>query len=142
VGTSGRFDSLQAAVLLGKWPGFDDEIEARAEIGARYSELLKDHVVTPKIAKGNTHVYAQYTIRVDETKRDGIASSMKERGVLVGIYYPKCFHERPVFKDLGYKYGDFPESEKASQEVLSLPMHPFLKAGEQSVISSTLKEFI
>jgi len=142
VGTNGRFDTLQAAVILGKWPGFDEEVQKRGEIGARYSELLKDHVVTPKIADGNTHVYAQYTIRVDENRRDAIRAGLKEAGIPTGIYYPKCFHEQPVFEHLGYSYGDFPESEKASREVLSLPMHPFLSVDEQKEITDKLIEIL
>jgi UDP-2-acetamido-2-deoxy-ribo-hexuluronate aminotransferase len=63
---------------------------------------------------------------------------MKAAGVPVGIYYPKCFHEQPVFEYLGYEYGDFPESEKASREVLSLPMHPFLIEEDQDKVVATL----
>jgi len=138
VGTNGRFDTLQAAVLLGKWPGFEEEVQKRAEIGARYSELLKDAVVTPSIADGNTHVYAQYTVRVDEEKRDNIRSGLKEKDIPTGVYYPKCFHEQPVFENLGYKVGDFPQSEKASKEVMSLPMHPFLSGSDQHRIAAQL----
>ena len=142
VGTNGRFDSMQAAVILGKWPGFEEEVQARGELGARYSELLKGHAVTPKVLDGNTHVYAQYTIRVDEGSRDEIAAGMKEAGIPVGIYYPKCFHEQPVFEHLGYEYGDFPESEKASKEVLSLPMHPFLSIDELQKITQNLVKLL
>jgi len=138
IGLNGRFDTLQAAVILGKWPHFEDEVSTRSEIGARYSEKLEGHFITPKILDGNTHVYAQYTIRVDEYKRDEIVSGMKAAGVPVGIYYPKCFHEQPVFEYLGYEYGDFPESEKASREVLSLPMHPFLIEEDQDKVVATL----
>ena len=142
VGMNGRFDSMQAAVLLGKWPGFEGEVKARSDAGARYSELLKDHVVTPEIAEGNTHVYAQYTIRVDESRRDEIVSGMKEAEIPVGVYYPKCFHEQPVFEHLGYQYGDFPVSEKASREVMSLPMHPFLSEDEQKIITGELIRYL
>jgi len=140
IGMNGRFDTLQAAVILGKWPHFEDEVEARNRIGARYSELLKGLVTTPKVAEGNSHVYAQYTIRVDENEREKIVTNIKEAGIPVGIYYPKCFHEQPVFEYLGYKYGDFPESEKASREVLSLPMHPFLMENELVEITDYLKQ--
>jgi UDP-2-acetamido-2-deoxy-ribo-hexuluronate aminotransferase len=140
IGMNGRFDTLQAAVILGKWPHFEEEVKARGEIGARYSELLNSTVTTPVIAEGNTHVYAQYTIRVAEEKRDEIVSDMKEAGVPVGVYYPKCFHEQPVFQYLGYKYGDFPESEKASREVLSIPMHPFLSEQDQDKVVKVLIE--
>lgn len=138
IGMNGRFDTLQAAVILGKWPHFEDEVKARNRIGARYSELLKEHLTTPAVAEGNTHVYAQYTVRADENRRDDIVAGMKEAGIPVGIYYPKCFHEQPVFEYLGYKYGDFPESEKASREVFSLPMHPFLSEEDQETVCNRL----
>jgi len=57
-----------------------------------------------------------------------------------GVYYPKCFHEQPVFEHLGYSYGDFPESEKASKDVLSLPMHPFFKDDELQEMAEKLIE--
>ncbi len=142
VGTNGRFDSMQAAVILGKWEGFESEVKARGEIGARYSELLKNHCTTPVILEGNSHVYAQYTIRVDENKRDEIVSGMKDADIPVGVYYPKCFHEQPVFNHLGYSYGDFPDSEMASREVLSLPMHPFLSYDDQKEIATKLIELL
>ncbi|MEX0609599.1 MAG: DegT/DnrJ/EryC1/StrS family aminotransferase [Balneolaceae bacterium] len=142
IGMNGRFDTLQAAVILGKWPHFEDEVKARREIGGRYSELLKDIATTPKVAEGNTHVYAQYTIRVDENKRDEVVEKLKEAGIPVGVYYPKCFHEQPIFEYLGYEYGDFPESEKASREVLSLPMHPFLDGEEHNLVITNLKSII
>lgn len=142
IGMNGRFDTLQAAVILGKWPHFEDEVQARNQIGARYSELLKKHVITPGILDGNTHVYAQYTIRVNEDRRDELRSSLNEKGIPTGVYYPKCFHEQPVFENLGYTYGDFPESEKASREVLSLPMHPFLTIDEQKEVAEKLVEML
>lgn len=142
VGTNGRFDTLQAAVLLAKWPDFSNEVQKRGKIGAHYNELLSETVVTPKVVKGNTHVFAQYTIRVDKSKRDQTIEKMKSEGIPVGVYYPTCFHEQPVFSHLGYKWGDFPESEKASREVLSLPMHPFLTSDEQEMICSSIKEIL
>ncbi len=138
IGMNGRFDTLQAAVILGKWPHFEEEVKARNQIGARYSELLKGHLVTPKVSDGNTHVYAQYTVRVNEKRRDDIVVGMKDAEIPVGVYYPKCFHEQPVFEHLGYKYGDFPQSERVSREVLSLPMHPFLREEDQNVVCENL----
>jgi UDP-2-acetamido-2-deoxy-ribo-hexuluronate aminotransferase len=140
VGTNGRFDTLQAAIILAKWPHFEGEVEARNAIGARYSELLKDICDVPSILPGNTHVYAQYTIRVDAYRRADIQNSLKEAGIPTGVYYPKCFHEQPVFADLGYIWGDFPESEKASKEVLSLPMHPYLDEKTFETISKGLQQ--
>lgn len=137
VGTNGRFDTLQAAVILAKLPHFQDEVEARGRIGARYSDLLRDVCQVPEVADGNTHVYAQYTIRVPN--RDDVAAKLKEAGIPTAVYYPKCLHEQPVFEHLGCRYGDFPQSEAASKEVLSLPMHPFLSEQDQNSIVTAIK---
>ena len=138
VGMNGRFDTLQAAVLLGKFPSFENEVQARNELGARYSSLLKECCQTPDIHPGNTHVYAQYTIRSND--RDQLAAKLKESGVPTAVYYPKCLHEQPVFKPLGYAYGSFPVAEHASREVISLPMHPFLQEQDQNQVVSAIKE--
>ena len=132
LGTNGRFDSIQAAVLLAKLPHFPWEVEERGRIGARYSSALADRVVVPKVAAGNTHVYAQYTIRIPE--RDRVAERLKQQGIPTAVYYPKCLHEQPVFEKLGWSLGDFPVSEKAAGEVLSLPMHPFLTEADQDKV--------
>ena len=132
VGMNGRFDTIQAAILLAKLPAFPGEVAARERIGARYSELLRDLCNVPEIRSGNSHVYAQYTIRVPD--RDSLGAKLKEAGIPSAVYYPKCLHEQPVFVHLGYKWGDFPVAEKASREVISLPMHPFLSEAEQDQI--------
>ncbi len=138
VGTNGRFDTLQAAIILAKLPHFQREVDARIRIGARYSDLLRGKCVVPEVATGNTHVYAQYTIRVPN--REHCIVSLKGGGIPTAVYYPKCLHEQPVYECLGYQYGDFPESEKASKEVLSLPMHPFLTENEQdAVVAAVIK---
>jgi UDP-2-acetamido-2-deoxy-ribo-hexuluronate aminotransferase len=132
VGMNGRFDTIQAAILLAKLPTFPREVAARERIGARYSELLRDVCRIPEIRPENTHVYAQYTIRVPN--RDALGVKLKEAGIPSAVYYPKCLHEQPVFADLGYKWGDFPVAEQASREVISLPMHPFLSDADQDQI--------
>ena len=133
VGMNGRFDTIQAAVLLAKLPHFEWEISERQRLGARYSELLRDVCVTPAIAPGNTHVYAQYTIRVPN--RDTVAAKLKSAGIPTAVFYPKCLHEQPVYAPLGYRWGSFPLAERASREVLSLPMHPFLGDAAQDRIA-------
>lgn len=142
IGMNGRMDTLQAAVILGKWHGFPDEVESRNRIGARYSDLLKGFIDIPEINAGNTHVYAQYTVRIDEEQRSSVIKGLAQSDIPTGIYYPKCFHEQPAFASLGYSYGDFPESERASKEVFSLPMHPFLSAKDQDFIITTLKNIL
>lgn len=137
LGLNGRFDTIQAAILLAKFPFFEQEVEARKIIGGRYTELLGDCCITPKIQDGNTHVYAQYTIRVPE--RDQLAKELETLGIPTGVYYPKCLHEQPVFESLGYQKGDFPVSERMADEVISLPMHPWLGPEEQDVIVDAVK---
>jgi UDP-2-acetamido-2-deoxy-ribo-hexuluronate aminotransferase len=137
VGMNGRFDTIQAAVLLAKLPHFQGEVTKRQELGARYSEGLKDVCTVPGIGCENTHVYGQYTIRV--LKRQLLQEELKAQGIPTAVYYPKCLHEQPVFADLKYRLGDFPESERASHEVVSLPMHPFLSEGDQVKVVDTVK---
>jgi UDP-2-acetamido-2-deoxy-ribo-hexuluronate aminotransferase len=137
LGLNGRFDTLQAAVLLAKLPHFPSEVEARGRIGARYSDLLRDLCSVPEPAKGNTHVYAQYTVRIPN--RDAVADTLRAAGIPTAVYYPKCLHEQPVFGSCAKRWGDFPVSEKASREVLSLPMHPFLTDKDQQQVVEAMR---
>ena len=134
VGTNGRFDTLQAAIVLAKLSTFDWEVQRRGELGERLSSLLEEVCITPIIQARNTHVYGQYTIRASD--RDALAAALKAEGIPSAVYYPKCLHEQPVFAHLNYQYGDFPNSEKASKEVLSLPMHPYLTDKEVERVAS------
>jgi UDP-2-acetamido-2-deoxy-ribo-hexuluronate aminotransferase len=136
VGMNGRLDTIQAAILLAKIPHFENEVKLRGIIGARYSSALAHHCVVPQISEGNTHVYAQYTVRVPE--RDLLVDSLKSKGIPTAIYYPKCLHEQPVYEHLGYRWGAFPNSERASREVISLPMGPFLTEPEQDQVIKSL----
>ncbi|MDA0578012.1 MAG: DegT/DnrJ/EryC1/StrS family aminotransferase [Verrucomicrobia bacterium] len=138
VGMNGRFDTLQAAVLLAKLPHFAEESAARNRIGARYSELLNGVCVTPTVAPDNTHVYAQYTIRVPN--RDQLGERLKAKGIPSAVYYPKCLHEQPVYAHLNLARGTFPQSECAAAEVISLPMHPFLEEKDLINITSNVKQ--
>lgn len=140
VGTNGRFDTLQAAILLAKWPHFHEEIQKRNELGTRYSDLLKNSASAPEVMEGNTHVYGQYTVRVSASDRSNLQSELRKHGIPTAVYYPKCLHEQPVFSPLGYCIGSFPESEKASKEVLSLPMHPFLQDNDLEIVASSIKQ--
>jgi UDP-2-acetamido-2-deoxy-ribo-hexuluronate aminotransferase len=140
VGMNGRFDTLQAAIMLAKWPGFAAEVDARNRLGARYTEALRDVCKTPQVREGNTHVYAQYTVRAPD--RDGLGEALKARGIPTAVYYPKCLHEQPVFEHLRYRWGDFPEAESASREVISLPLNPYLTDAEQDSVVEALREVL
>jgi UDP-2-acetamido-2-deoxy-ribo-hexuluronate aminotransferase len=124
--------------MLGKWPGFADEVVARGRLGARYTEKLQDVCKTPEVREGNTHVYAQYTLLAPD--RDALGEKLKTKGVPTAVYYPKCLHEQPVFAHLGYKYGDFPNAEAASREVISLPLNPYLTEAEQDFVINGVRE--
>ena len=88
------------------------------------------------MAPGNTHVYAQYTIRVAD--RDAVQAKLKAANVPTAIYYPKCIHEQPAFAYCGCAWGSMPVSEKASREVVSLPMHPDLSEEDLKRIVSVM----
>ncbi len=137
LGTNGRCDSLQAAIIHAKFANFrDEEIELRQKIGARYSEALKDHVSVPAIHPGNTHIYAQYTIR--PKNRDSLGEALKAADIPSAVYYRKCLHEQAVFADLPCAKKSFPNAEKATQEVISLPFHPYLSEVDQDRIIETV----
>jgi UDP-2-acetamido-2-deoxy-ribo-hexuluronate aminotransferase len=139
IGINGRLDELQAAVLLGKFPRFPDEVGARAYMGARYSDRLGDIVGVPAVSPGNTHVYAQYTIRTP--KRDDLVAHLRENGIPTAVHYPIPLHLQEAFRGLGYEKGDFPESEAAASEVVSLPMSAFLSEADQDEVIRQVRRF-
>ncbi len=139
IGMNGRFDTLQASILLAKFPYFAEEVSLREKIGAEYSEKLKHLCKIPIVEKGNTHVYGIYTIRTEN--RDALAKHLKGKNIPTAVYYPKCVHLQPVYAYLGHKEGDFPESERASSEVLSLPMHPWLTSSDIDGIVEAIQSF-
>ncbi|WP_298058520.1 DegT/DnrJ/EryC1/StrS family aminotransferase, partial [uncultured Campylobacter sp.] len=113
IGINGRLDAIQAGVLNVKLKYFDDEIARRQEVAARYGKNLKN-VVTPFVESGNTSVWAQYCIRVKDRAR--MLEICAQKGVPTGVYYPLPLHLQEVFKDLGYKKGDFAVSERVSED--------------------------
>ncbi len=139
IGINSRLDTMQSAVLLAKMKIFPDEVRARGEIGARYTSLLKDIVKTPTLQKNQTHVYAQYSIEI-ESNRDEFCKKMQDEGIPTAVHYPVPLHFQPVFKDLGFKQGDFPVAEKTSERIVSLPMHPYLDKKTQDQIVDKVKK--
>lgn len=137
VGINGRLDAMQAAVIRAKLPHFPQEVKDRARIGARYTELLKDCCTTPAIQEGNTHVYAQYTLRVAD--REAVIEEMTKAGIPHAVHYRKAVFEQPVFAQLNVDANMFPETMKACQEVVSLPMHPWLTEEEQDRVVAAVQ---
>lgn len=139
ISINGRMDTLQCAVVLGKFSNFPDEVKARSEIGLRYSSLLEgisEYVITPFIESHNTSVYAQYTVQVDN--RDAVQRQLKSAGIPTAVHYPTPLHLQPAFESLGLNEGSFPVSESAAKRVMSLPMHPFLDVTMQEQVVNAL----
>jgi UDP-2-acetamido-2-deoxy-ribo-hexuluronate aminotransferase len=137
LGVNSRLDTLQAAILLAKLEVFEDEVNLRSKIGARYSDLLCDLVKIPTIAKDRTSVYAQYTIEVDA--RDAVEKGLNSKGVPTAVHYPIPLHLQPVFQGIHPQSVKLKNAERAASRVLSLPMHPYLSAEEQDNVVSALK---
>ena len=120
LGINARFDTIQAAVLLAKLSCFESEILRRQNLAEYYKKRFTGHRMLKKL-ESNTHVYAQFGILSES--RDQFQEELLLQGLQTAIYYPKCLHQQPAFSYLGYKNGDFPCSEKASLEILCLPMY-------------------
>ncbi|MGD6817044.1 DegT/DnrJ/EryC1/StrS family aminotransferase [Metabacillus sp. 113a] len=143
LGYNSRLDEMQAAVLNVKFPHLKEWSEKRRARADIYTALLKnklmDKVVTPVEVSDRYHVFHQYTIRVE--RRDELQQFLKEQGVATMIYYPLPLNVQPVFAELGYKDGDFPESDKAAREAISLPMFPELTEEQQSYVVECIEKF-
>lgn len=151
IGGNFRLDALQAGVLRVKLRHLDDWLKGRREKASAYDQLFdqsglmeKGWIFPPKpIFKDqgvkNYHTYHQYVIRAKA--RDELQKFLKEKGVSTAIYYPLPLHLQKCFAYLGYKEGDFPESEKASLEVLAIPIYPELTSDQQEFVVHSIAEF-
>lgn len=140
IGINGRMDTLQAAILIEKLKLFPKEIQLRQAVAERYNELLEGVVRTPSIQPGNTSVYAQYTIEVDD--RDSFQQHLQSAGIPTAVHYPIAMHQQEALSYLNYKAGDFPHAERASKRVISLPMHPYMTLDEQKIVVNAVRERI
>lgn len=141
VGGNFRLDALQAEVLRVKLPHLDDWTAMRQVNAADYDARFAgcDAVVTPFRAEYCTrNVINQYIIRILDGKRDQVWKGLKAAGIGCAVYYPVPMHMQECFADLGYKAGDFPESERAAQETLALPIYPELSAEARKVVADTV----
>ncbi len=148
VGGNFRLDTIQAAVLLVKLRHLDAWHKARQEHADRYRELFRQaglagQVRLPEVVEPTagirSHIYNQFVIRVRQ--RDALREFLSAYGVGTEIYYPVPFHLQECFRDLGYKAGDFPESERAAQETLALPVYPELTPEQQAYVVNRIREF-
>jgi dTDP-4-amino-4,6-dideoxygalactose transaminase len=125
VGGNFRLDPIQAAVLLVKLPRLNEWSAARRRNAAIYDELFAGSgIVTPCISQDCVSIFNQYVVRSEY--RDDLMEYLKGQGIGTEIYYPVPMHLQECFRSLGYKAGDFPESEKASRQAVALPIYPEL----------------
>jgi len=144
LGTNSRLDSIQAAILRVKLRHLDAWAEGRRRNAETYKQLfaergLLDRVTIPTQPADAYHVYNQYTIRVPQ--RDELKAHLAASGIPSEIYYPLALHMQRAFTNLGYKEGDFPHSEAAGREVLSLPIYPELKPEQLEAVVNAIAQF-
>jgi dTDP-4-amino-4,6-dideoxygalactose transaminase len=142
LGWNSRLDELQATILRAKLRHLENWNAARRINAAAYDQALRDipNVVSPRRAKSAEHVFHQYTIRVPQ--RDRVQRKLAESGIASAIYYPVPIHLQPVYKSLGYKTGDLPETERAAAEVLSLPMYPEMTPEQIQLVAEAIKSAV
>lgn len=142
IGYCSRLDGLQAALLLVKARQLHDWNEARRKHAGLYEERLGGlPLVLPCTLPTNRHVFHQYTVRVEGGRRDALKKHLESRGVSSAVYYPLALHLQQAYADLNYKTGDLPESERATQEVLSLPIHPELRIAQAEYVADCVRAF-
>lgn len=140
-GLNSRLDAVQAVYLRSQLKRLEDFNRRRVSIAKRYEAALKNHplIKPPVTSPDASHVFHLYCVR--SSKRDALAALLKEKGIGHGVYYPLSLHLQPAYKHLGYKKGDFPVSEQASETILALPMHPHLTDQQVQTVCDTLISF-
>ncbi|HSK48285.1 MAG TPA: DegT/DnrJ/EryC1/StrS family aminotransferase [Coriobacteriia bacterium] len=138
-GYCARLHSLQAAFLRTKLPLLDEWNQSRAEAAAAYGRAISPGSVTlPSIADGADHVFHLYVVRAPD--REQFRSRLADKGVQTAIHYALPLHLEPAFAALGYGPGDFPHAEKATSEIVSLPMFPYLTEREIEYVATSVEE--
>jgi UDP-2-acetamido-2-deoxy-ribo-hexuluronate aminotransferase len=140
IGIGGRLDTIQAAILLAKLPYFKKELKDRQKVADHYTNDLSKILQTPVIKPNRSSAWAQYTLRVKN--RDTLQLKLKESDIPTSVFYPIPLHLQECFRYLNYKQGDFLISEKASKEVISIPMNPFLSNNQVNYICLKINQNI
>lgn len=146
VGVNSRLDALQAAVLGVKLPHVEEWAAARSDRAKRYEQEFSnrgsaEQFTLPTVAEGVTGVWNQYTIRVLDGRRDELQQALAAQSIGSAIYYPVPLHLQPCFASVGCQRGDLPHTERAAEEVLSLPMFPELTEEEQAAVIDAVCQF-
>ncbi len=140
IGINGRLDTIQAAILIEKLKIFPDEIAARDRVAMRYNELLRPMAIVPEVPRDLTSVWAQYTLRIRGFDRDAFQSDLKAAGIPTAVYYPKPLHRQTAYKAYPVAGNGLPVSERLADEVVSLPMHPYLTEEVQDRIVRAVRD--
>jgi dTDP-4-amino-4,6-dideoxygalactose transaminase len=140
IGINGRLDTMQAAVLIEKLKIFPDEMAARDRVARRYNELLRPLAIVPEVPRDLTSVWAQYTLRIRGFDRDAFQSDLKAAGIPTAVYYPKPLHRQTAYKSYPVAGNGLPVSERLADEVVSLPMHPYLTEEVQDRIVRAVRD--
>ncbi|MEM8735889.1 MAG: DegT/DnrJ/EryC1/StrS family aminotransferase [Planctomycetota bacterium] len=147
VGINSRLDTFQAAALMVKMKHLETYTAQRRANACQYFELIEQEdlqsygVETPYVDPAAHHVWNQFSLRVADGRRDALRSHLQERNIGSEIYYPIPLHMQTCYRDLGYRPGDLPFTEAASQEILHLPIFPELKIEEQQAVVQTVSSF-
>lgn len=142
IGYNNRLDTLQAAVLKVKLKYLDSWNRRRQKNAEYFNQHLKDlNIKTPFVPEYTTHIYHQYVLRLNMPAK-GLIEHLRNKGIDARVYYPQPLHLQKCFKHLGYKKGDFPESEKASLNTLAIPVYPDLTTQEKDYIIDSIREFM
>ncbi len=138
IGMGGRLDTIQAAVLNVKLKYYPKDLALRQDVASKYTNALenKSNLILPFVDKKATSAWAQYSVRVKD--RDEVQNRLKEVGIPTAVHYPMPLHLQECFKYLGYKKGDFTISETVAQEIMSLPMNPYVTDEEITYIVGNL----
>lgn len=140
IGFCSRLDALQAAILRVKLKHLPAWNESRRRHAARYMERLSDTCVTlPFVDPRAYHIFHQFTLR--HPRRDALKSYLASQGIDSGIYYPLALHLQEAYARLGYRSGDLPHAERATQEVLSIPVHPDLTDDQVEFVADQIRRF-
>jgi dTDP-4-amino-4,6-dideoxygalactose transaminase len=140
IGINGRLDTIQAAILIEKLKIFPDEIAARDRVARRYNELLHPMAIVPEVPRDLTSVWAQYTLRIRGFDRETFQSDLKAAGIPTAVYYPKPLHRQTAYKSYPVAGNGLPVSERLADEVVSLPMHPYLTEEVQDRIVRAVRD--
>jgi len=144
IGSNSRLDAVQAAGLRVKLKYLDRWISEKQHLASLYEGACHSSrgiLTPPGKAADRSHTYHQYTVRVNAGRRDQFRSFLSDRGIHTAVYYPVPSHLQPALAHLGYRKENFPEAEKASKEVVSLPIFPELTTAEREHLLSALTEW-